>query len=85
MTTTSDPIRDAICLVDQAKRAVQNGEQLSVESVNELLLLMDQTQVLRNQMVQLDLARGIPGKEVAVKYNLSEARVSQIKRLVMTN
>lgn len=77
----SDPILDAVCLVDQAKQAVEKGEQLSPESLSTLLVLVDQTQLLRNKMVQLDLVNGMPGKEVAVKYNLSPARVSQIKRM----
>jgi hypothetical protein len=73
-------IQDAICLVDKAKKLVESGERLCEGEVKALEVLMGQTQVLRNQMVLHDLLAGQSGKDVAVKYNLSAARVSQIKR-----
>lgn len=74
-------IQDAICAVDKARKIVDAGTPLCLGEISALETLTEQIQVLRNQMVQRDLLAGMQGKDVAVKYNLSPARVSQIKRM----
>lgn len=73
-------VQDAVCLVDKARKNLKAGNPLCGGELMSLDTLAKQIQLLRNEMLLYDLSKGLPGKDAALKYNLSPARVSQIKR-----
>jgi len=62
---------------------VNSGQVLSKDEASALFALSQQTAKLRNALIQYELKQGASGKEVAKRYGLSQARVSQIKDLVL--
>lgn len=72
-------LTDAIVNVDDALKAVKSGAPISDETIRTLQTLANQARCLRDQMVLADLAKGILGKTVALKYNLTPIKVSRIK------
>lgn len=72
-------IKEAQAVVDELNRDVKNGTLLTLEECAQLLELIKQTRCLRDLMVVHALAAGTSAKDVALKFGLSTARISQIK------
>lgn len=74
-------LQDAIIAIDKVNNNIKVGILLDAEEVALLLTLIEVTKQLRHRMIQHDLMAGVSGQQAAVKYNLSTARISQIRRI----
>jgi hypothetical protein len=76
-------IGSAVASVTIVASLVKEGKLLTQDEADQLHALLQQTIRLRNTMIQYELKAGIPGKEVAKRYGLTAARITQIKDMVL--
>jgi DNA-directed RNA polymerase specialized sigma subunit len=78
MNIFSEHIQNATNEINSMIDRLNEGELLSYEEAQMLISLKDSVNELRNSAIRYDYKMLLSGKELAKKYNLSEARISQI-------
>ena len=82
-STEKQHIHDALASLIKAQQAMSarldRHEKILDSQAREIVELQHKVTELRNSAIKADLRSGLSGKEVAEKYDLSAARVSQIK------
>jgi hypothetical protein len=74
-------LTEAQLKIDAVQKEIASGYLLTNGEAQMLNDMANQITNLRNSMVQYELTHGVSGKDVARKYSLSEARISQIKAM----
>jgi DNA-directed RNA polymerase specialized sigma subunit len=78
MDNFSKYIQNATDDVNSMIDRLNEGELLSYDDAQMLTLLKNAVVELRNKTIHYDYKMRLSGKDLAKKYNLSEARISQI-------
>lgn len=62
----------------ELEQTVTRHEKIIESQGKDIAALEQQVMELRNSAIQAEVALGIPSRDVAIRYNISPARVSQI-------